>query len=194
MYRTGALVVRWFGSTALFVVVVAILGLPAPLLALEGLALVFALGGEWALWRGHQRRLVRIGASELLVLAVSVATLAGVGVWVLSRPDPVFAIPSDVYSISACPASTTVPDQGNEVNSSTAGSTADMTVGSKIYVTDSPTGASAFESLKLLGTNVVCAAGRSGFGEAVIGVHQGDAMLYVRSSAGDTYRIGLHVG
>jgi hypothetical protein len=194
MYRSGTLVARWLGSTALFVLVVAALGLPPQLLAIEGVALLFALAGEWVQWRGHGRRLVRIGVGELLVVAVSVVMLGGVGAWVLVRPNPVFAIPSGVYAIEACPASTTVPDQGNEVNSSTAGSTADMTVGSKVYVTDSPTGASALESLSLLGTNVVCAAGGSGFGEVVIGVAPGDATLYVRSTDGVTYRISLYVG
>jgi hypothetical protein len=192
-YRSGTLVVRWFGSTALVVLLVALRVLPPALLAFEGVVLVVALGGEWALWQGHKRRFVRIGVGELLVLAVSAVMLAGVGTWVVLRPDPVFAIPSDASAIKICPVSTTVPDEGNQVNSSIAGSTAEMSVGSKIYVTDSPTGTSGLGALKLQGGGLVCAAGPSGFGEAVIAIAPGDATLYVRNSGGDTYRIGLHV-
>jgi hypothetical protein len=192
-YRSGTLVVRWFGSIALVVLLVALRVLPPALLAFEGVMLVAALGGEWALWQGHKRRFVRIGLGELLVLAVSAVMLAGVGTWVVLRPDPVFAIPSDASAIKTCPISTAVPDEGNQINSSSAGSTAEMSVGSKIYVADSPTGASALGALKLQGGGLVCAAGPSGFGEAVIAIASGDATLFVRNNGGDTYRISLHV-
>ena len=192
-YRSGTLVVRWFGSIALVVLLVALRVLPPALLAFEGVMLVAALGAEWALWQGHERRLVRIGLGELLVVAVSAVMLAGVGTWVVLRPDPVFAIPSDAATIKTCPVSTAVPDEGNQINSSSAGSTAEMSVGSKIYVEDSPTGADALGAMKLKGAGLVCAAGPSGFGEAVIATASGDVTLFVRTSGGDTYRIGLHV-
>ena len=143
---------------------------------------------------GRRKRLpFRLDRSSIAVVAGSLAALAAALGWALVRPDPVFAVPSNAKHVSACGSSVTVPDVGNQVNRSIAGSTTVMTVGSKIYVEDSPVGSAALPALALDGPSVVCAAGGSGFGEVMIGTRPGAATLYVRTTGNVTYRIQIEV-
>ena len=139
------------------------------------------------------RRPFRVDRSSFLVVAASFAVLVAVLGWALVRPDQVFAVPSSARHIRACGPSVTVPDTGNQVNRSIAGTTTVMSVGSKIYVEDTPDGRAALGALALDGPDVACAAGGSGFGEVVVGTKPGAATLYVRTNDNVTYRIQVQV-
>jgi hypothetical protein len=142
------------------------------------------------------RRLGRqfhLDRASVAIAAVSLVALVVALGWAILRPDPVFAVPSDAHHVSACGPSVTVPDVGNQVNRSTAGSTTVMTVGSKIYVEDSPVGSAALAALSLDGPDVVCAAGGFGFGESMVETRAGVATLCVRTTDNVTYRIQVQV-
>ena len=138
-------------------------------------------------------RRFRIDRASVAIVAASVLALAAALGWAVLRPDSVLIVPASARHVGPCDPSVTVPDVGNQVNRSIAGNTTFMTVGSKIYVEDSPVGSAALTALTLDGQDIVCAAGGSGFGEVVVATSAGEATLYVRTTDNVTYRIQVQV-
>ncbi|HEX6538639.1 MAG TPA: hypothetical protein VF155_05620 [Candidatus Dormibacteraeota bacterium] len=191
-YRPGTILARSFGASTLFVLVVAVGALSPVALVVPLILLASSTERELYLYR-QLRRPFRLDKGIVFTVAAGVAILGGVRIWELVRADSVLVVPSDAHPIAACAPSLNVPDQGNQVNRSIAGSTTVMTAGSKIYVEDAPTGDAALTALSIQGPGVVCAAGGSGFGETLIGLKPGVGTLYVRTRGGPTYRIGVRV-
>ena len=147
-----------------------------------------------AQWR-RDRRPVRISTEGVLALGLTVGWMT---LFVAVEPSPLSvdhlrSIPASASSIPSCPASVIVPDVGNEMNSSAAGATSLMVVGSKVYVTDVPAGPSARQSIRLEGAATVCATADSNFGEAMIATAPGTTTVYVARPDGSRYRFTVTV-
>jgi len=147
--KRGEALLSWVASVLVLTFLFRLNGIAVPSWALVWFAasLALALVRELLLYRRHRNGIPaspvesdeRFPRAILGLLAMS--AIGAVGNLVLSAAHGNASAPASAWPIAVCPAGTRVPAEGNEVNAGVAGTTAQMTVGSKIYVMDSQGGA-----------------------------------------------------